>query len=255
MGALTHRPLPDDPTLAALDPDVRVAVAAAWRSRARNELSTSTLFASLTRSLVAVSAPLDIVRAAAAAVEDEVRHAEICATVARAYDPGGPPPAASPIVEAPHVESGGAPELAAVLFAVSQSCVNEGVACVYLQQCLADTERPLTRSAVRDILEDEIHHARFGWTLLASPFVRAEWRRGVGEALPTLLGRVADAWIRYDPSELAPIPAGHGTILGHAMAGVVREAYDELILPGFDAVNIDTRAAREWMRAYPALNP
>jgi hypothetical protein len=246
MPAPTHRPLPVDPSLEPLDGDVRAGVAAAWRSRARNELSTSTLFASLARSLVAASAPLEIVRAAAAAVEDEVRHAEICVHVARAYLPDGPPPEASRVVEAPEVESGAAPELAAVLFVVSQSCINEGVACAYLQRCLAEAEHPLARAAVRDILEDEIHHARFGWSLLTSPFMRAELRPGVAEALPTLLERIAGAWVAYDPSELPAVPAGHGTIRPDAMATVVREAYEELVLPGFDRVRVDTSAARAW---------
>lgn len=246
MNAPTHRRLPDDPGLDTLSAEVRAAVAAAWRSRSRNELSTSTVFASLTRSLVAVSAPLEIVRHAAAAVQDEVRHAEICAHVARAYRPDVSAPDPSPVVEAPLVEGGAVPELAAVLFAVSQSCINEGVACAYLKRCLAEAEHVLARAAVRDIFEDEVHHARFGWALITSRFLRAEWRDGIAAALPTLLDRVAAAWIGYDPRELASVPAGHGTIRASAMPDLVREAYETLVLPGFDEVGIDSRPARAW---------
>jgi hypothetical protein len=250
MTTLSHRPLPDDPAVGALDADTRARVAASWRGRARNELSTSTVFATLTRTLVGLGAPHAIVRQAALAVADEVRHAEICLHVARAYDAACPPVEPSPVVEAPPLTGRADHQLAGVLYVVMQSCINEGVATVYLQRSLEEAAYPLARAAVRDILEDEIHHARFGWSLLAGDFARPDWRAGVGAALPSLLARVADAWIGLYDAELAPVPAGHGTIGADAMRDVVRDAFEELILPGFDRVGIDTRAARA-SRAVP----
>jgi hypothetical protein len=244
MAVPTHRPLPEDPGIVSLDEGVRAGVAAAWRSRASNELATSTVFATLTRCLVSLRAPHEIVRHAALAVADEVRHAEICVHVAHVYWPQCPPPDPSPVVEEP--ARGQDPELAALLFAVMQSCINEGVASVYLQRCLTESRFPLAGAAVRDILEDEIHHARFGWSLLNSDVMRNSWRVAVAEALPTLLERVADAWMAHDASSLPTIPRGHGTIEKGAMSGVVCSAYEDLVLPGFEMVGIDTRSARSW---------
>ena len=242
----THRPLPDDPALATLGKEVRSAVALGWQRRARNELSTSTVFADLTRSLVGIAAPHALVLQAAAAVADEVRHAEICLHVARAYWPECPPPDPSPVAPALRTAPGDGAELATVLYVVLQSCLNEGVASAYLQRCLTEATSPLARAAVREILEDEIHHARLGWSLLASSTMHAQWRSDVAEALPTLLERVADAWTADDEDHLPHAPAGHGTIASREMAGVVRGAYEELILPGFDRVGVDSRRARAW---------
>jgi hypothetical protein len=249
MTVPTHRPLPDDPGIASLDERVRSSIAAAWRSRASNELTTSTVFATLTRCLVGLRAPHEIVRQAAVAVADEVRHAEICVHVARAYWSRCPAPDPGLVVDEP--ARGGDEDLTALLFAVMQSCVNEGVASVYLQRCLAESRYVLAHAAVRDILEDEIHHARFGWSLLSSNIMRSAWRTAVAEALPALLQRVSDAWMSQEASGLPAVPRGHGTIEKGAMSGVVRSAYEDLVLPGFEKVGIDAGQARAWAARQP----
>jgi hypothetical protein len=240
----THRPLPEDPGLCALAAAERAAVAEVWRQRARNELSTSAVFAGLTRSLVAVGAPHAIVRQAARAVDDEVRHAQICVHVALAYDPACAAPSPSVVSDAPRFT--GSDEVDANLFVVMQSCVNEGVAAAYLQRCLDEATSVLARAAVRDILADEIHHARFGWTWLATTGM-PQMRATIAEALPTLLRLVADAWLTDGDSPRPQTPRGHGIVDTVAVAQVVREAYDALILPGFDAAGIDSRPARAWV--------
>jgi hypothetical protein len=249
MTVPTHRPLPDDPDIASLDEGVRSSVAAAWRRRASNELTTSTVFATLTRCLVRLHAPHEIVRQAAVAVADEVRHAEICVHVARVYWPQCPPPEPGSVVDEP--AHGGDAELTAMLFAIMQSCINEGVASVYLQRCLAESRYALARAAVRDILEDEIHHARFGWSLLRSDIMRSTWQVAVAEALPELLQRVSDAWMAHEASGLPGVPRGHGTIEKGAMSGVVRSAYEDLVLPGFERVGVDADRGRAWAARSP----
>jgi hypothetical protein len=225
-----------------------------WRQRACNELSTSAVFASLTRSLVAVGAPHAIVRQAAAAVEDEVRHAQICVHVALAYDPACAPPPPSVVSEPPRFT--GSEDVDARLFVVMQSCVNEGVAAAYLQRCLDEATSVLARAAVRDILADEIHHARFGWTWLAAAGM-LEIRATIAEALPTLMRLVADAWLADGDTPRPQTPCGHGIIDAVTVANVVHEAYADLILPGFDAAGIDSRPARAWVRRRwaPASGP
>jgi hypothetical protein len=246
VAAPAHRPLPDDPGDVALTVAEREAVAVAWTSRARNELSTSGVFANLTRSLIALAADTALVRQAADAVADEVRHAEICVHVARAYAPACAAPAPSVLRDPPRF--GGSPELDVWLFVVLQSCINEGVATGYLQRCLDEACTPLARAAVRDILSDEIHHARLGWSLLASAKPSDSLRGDIAEALPTLLRMVADAWASPEREAPPPCPPGHGVVALCSVPEVVRATYDELILPGFDAVGIDTGPARRWTR-------
>jgi hypothetical protein len=245
----THRPLPDDPGVGALDAQTRARVARAWRARARNELSTSTVFASITRALVGLDAPHPIIRSAARAVADEVRHAEICVHVAGAYAGDAVVPEAGTVAIETTPASGDASDLAAVLFVVLQSCINEGVACAYLQACLSEATGLLARAAVRDILEDEIEHARFGWAFLSSPVVRPAWRDAIAEALPTLCNRVVDCWLDPGAGELVEIPVGHGAIDASALPGVVGSALRDLVLPGFAHVGIDVRRAERWLAA------
>jgi len=250
---MTHRALPEDPSLLQVPEAERSAIAASWRGRAKNELTTSTVFANLARALVGLQAPHAIVRLAAEAVADEVRHAEICMHVARAYSPGCAPPEASSVVEPARFN--GDPKLGTMLFAVTQSCINEGVAAVYLQRCLDEAEHPLARAAVRDILEDEIEHARFGWSLVASPFMRPAWRGDLAEALPTLLGLVADAWIAQHDEEPPLVPKGHGAISPPELARAVKNALDDLVVPGFARAGIDVSRARAWLavRRWPTV--
>jgi hypothetical protein len=244
MAAPTHRPLPDDLGDVAFAVGEREAVAAAWTSRARNELSTSGVFASLTRSLIALGADVALVRQAACAVVDEVRHAEICVHVARTYAPACDAPAPSELRDPPRF--GASEELDRWLFVVLQSCINEGVATGYLQRCLDEARTPVARAAVRDILSDEVHHARLGWSLLASGKAQSSVRADIAEALPTLLRMVTEAWTCPAPDSPPPPPVGHGIVALSALPEVVRTTYDELILPGFDSVGIDTRPARRW---------
>ncbi len=71
------------------------------------------------------------------------------------------------------------------------------------------------------------------------------WRSGVAGALPNLLERVARAWTTHDAA--APVsPNGHGNVAASAMPDVVRGACEDLILPGFDFVGVDTAPARAW---------
>jgi hypothetical protein len=243
---MSHRPLPDDAGLAVLSEDDRRAVARSWHRRARNELSTSTVFATITRALVALRAPREIIREAANAVPDEVRHAEICLHVARAYWPACPDIEPAEVVRASFESE---PNVNTILYVVMQSCINEGVATVYLQRSLDEAEHPLARAAVRDILTDEIHHARFGWTLLGSDAMQPEWRRPLSEAIPTRLERVAAAWLEQLGAH-GRVPANHGTIGVDEGRQVLRDAYDALILPGFETVGVDPGPGRRWVASH-----
>jgi hypothetical protein len=143
------------------------------------------------------SIPHAIVWQAATAAADEVRHAEICVHVACAYRPDCPSPEPSPVAEALPLVNGSEPELAAFLYVITHSCINEGVANVYLQRCLDEATFALARAAVRDIFADEIHHARFGWSLLTSDIMRAlvarQPERSAARAARARRGRVDDA--------------------------------------------------------------
>jgi hypothetical protein len=226
----------DDPTIAELTGDGRRALAERWASRATNELRTSTTFAEVRRGLVSLGAPDELVGRAERAIADETRHAGICRYVASRY-------AGCPIVEtaveptAPPRFSGASEREARVLHVVLHACLNEGFAVAYLGACLSAATAPLARAAVRELMRDEMQHARLGWAFLAwaSPA-----DRGLVEcALPALVAHAEGLWL--DATDYPEtLPAGHGCLDLAALRAVVEQAHAELIVPGFLHLGIST---------------
>ena len=239
-----------DSTIDALGAQDRELLSRRWLDRAHNELRTSTTFAELYRGLVALEASSELLVVAAAAVGDELRHAEICHAVAERY--AGHVLRKSPaLVTAAPRFTGCSDRDARVLHVVLHACLNEGVAAAYLGACLDDAASNLARIAVQSLLKDEIHHARLGWAFLAR--ANANDRALVAAALPELMHEVARLWLgAVDFPE--HLPQGHGCLGFAALRRVFTEAVADLILPGFDHAGIPTGQARTalakqpWMR-------
>jgi hypothetical protein len=240
----SHRPLPlEDAVIDRLGADARQCVAGRWADRASNELGTSTTFADIYRELVLLKAPPPVLEIAARAIDDELRHAQICHFVAERY--------AGREVGAPETRGTDPPRFAGcterqnwVLHVVLHGCLNEGVAVAYLGACLDDAESPLARAAIHDILEDEVVHARLGWAFIAAS--SDDDRRLIGEALPELLREIEKLWLR--PTDLPEnLPGGHGCLGLGRLRSVFRDAAAELLVPGFEHVGIETSKARQWL--------
>jgi hypothetical protein len=240
----SHRPLPaEDLVIDALDAETRRAVAERWAERADNELATSTTFAELYRGLVLLEADASLLAVAARGIEDELRHHVICRHVAERY--------AGKEVRAPRFRATAPPRFtgcsereARILHAVLHWCLNEGVAAAYLGACLEEAEGALARDTVRDILRDEVVHARLGWTFVSG--LSPSDRGLVSEALPQLLTEIETAW-RLSADSVRELPEGHGVIGPAAIRRVFGETVRELVLPGFDHIGIETAAAHAWL--------
>jgi len=243
-GVPSHRPLPaEDPVIDALGADARRAVANRWAERADNELATSTTFAELYRGLVLLEVDTSMLGVAARAVEDELRHHLICRHVAERYG-GADVPASRFRATGPPRFSGCTEREARILHTVLHLCLNEGVAAGYLGACLDEAEGPLVQGTIRDILRDEVVHARLGWTFVSalSPLDRTL----VTEALPQLLSEIEAAWLSLVASTDG-LPKGHGVIGPSEMRRVFGETLRELVLPGFEHVGVGTLPARAWL--------
>jgi hypothetical protein len=128
---------------------------------------------------------------------------------------------------------------------VLHSCVNETLATVCLTEGLEAAVSPTARAATHELLRDDVNHARIGWAHLASEHVDAGAKRHVGVALPTLLRLGRDAWLA-EPREDFDDPA-HGVLGSARFPRLMNKAFEDLVLPGFDYVGVDTRAGREWL--------
>jgi hypothetical protein len=185
------------------------------------------------------------------AVEDEPRHAELCRRLAEAYAGGPVSSPAPPEVEVPR-HDGVDPALRSHLHVVAMCCINETIACGFVEACLDAADGPLVKAIHREHLSDEIHHARVGWAHLASPRIDAATRAAIGAWLPRLL----DANLKHWEARIALLPAdgvpGHAFPPVPALVAAARAAVETLVLPGFDHVGVDTAAARTWFAAYAA---
>jgi hypothetical protein len=238
-----------DSSIDALGFDERALLRRRWLDRSRNELGTSTTFAELYRGLVALGAPFELLHSAAQAVEDELRHAEICHAVAERYAGQALVRSPATVTASPRF-SGCSERESRVLHVVLHACLSEGVAAAYLGACLDAAQSKVARVAVQSLLKDEIHHARLGWAFLAT--VKPNDRALVTAALPELLQELVRLWLG-DESYPEQLPAGHGCLSFADLRSVVADAVRDLILPGFEHASIPTVDARALFeeRAWP----
>jgi hypothetical protein len=241
----------DDPSVDALDVATRQALSLHWEARATSELRVASIFAVLARELFETGADAPVMTICARAVSDEVRHAEICRLLAERYgdrDVSWPSP--GPVPMPLH---GTAPErLRPTLRAVAMGCINETIASAWLDACLKDATSPLARAAIRELIADDVHHARLGWAHLGSSRVTAQTRTEIAAWLPRLLHTAALPWIAIAGDLPDGVPA-HGVPKAATTRATVEAAVRSVILPGFEALGVSIGPARTWVDEHLAV--
>lgn len=237
LEAAARRELPAvDPAILALSEGDRAVVAELWAARARSELGAAAVFAAAARGLFAEgggAVPHELLWLASRAVCDELRHAEICRYVASRYGVE-PPRAAPPVITEPPFGRG--------IHAVLNSALNETIGSAFLSACLEEADGILVRAALRELLTDEMDHARLGWALLATPGLGGAMRSEVEGRLPELIHIVRGAWFARAVELPKEIPRGHGGLPREEVLRVVEIAIRDVILPGFEHLGIRARA-------------
>lgn len=235
----------DDTSIDALDPSTRAIVARQWQGRAKAELRVASVFAVLARELFETGADPAVLQICARAVSDEVRHAEICRLVAERYaDRPIPWPPPGPVPMPSHARAPDA--LRPTLRATAMGCINETIACAWLEASLKDATSPLARAAIRELMADDVHHARLGWAHLASSRVTPQIRAQVAAWLPRLLRTAALPWVKKAEGYGEGLPA-HGHPSSHTTRAVVVQTLAEVVLPGLDRLGVATGPARAWI--------
>jgi hypothetical protein len=235
----------EDPSVDALDVATRQALSLHWEARATSELRVASIFAVLARELFETGADAPVMTICARAVSDEVRHAEICRLLAERYgDREVPWPSPGPVPMPLHAD---APEpLRPTLRAVAMGCINETIATAWLDACLKDATSPLARAAIRELIADDVHHARLGWAHLGSPRVTTETRSAIAAWLPRLLKTAALPWVAIADVSPHGIPA-HGVPSTETTRAAVASALRAVVLPGLEALGVPIGAARAWV--------
>jgi hypothetical protein len=237
-----------DETIAALDEPSRRHAAETSTRRAGLELHGAAAFTAVTQALLELRAPAAIVSLCANAIAEELRHSEIYLTIARAYaghEVEAPRPSA---IEVPRYSSAG-PDAERLLQVIGMCCVNETMACSFLELCYSGVKGAFVRGGIREILADEIRHARVGWAYLGSDDMGPAERLLISTWLLPIL---SDQWHHWR-NHIATLPevdlAEHGCPSATAIQTASLASIRELVLPGFARAGIDVSAATRWVDA------
>ncbi len=148
--------------------DVPAGVADQWRENGKTEHASVAAFARLTLDLMALGAPPRLVAAANQDALDEIRHTELCFSLAHALDGKAVSPA--PFPQAQRV--GTLPRsriLALARLAVDSlvdGALHEGVSARVIAKLARRTEVPAIRAALKEIAADEGRHTAHGWAVM-----------------------------------------------------------------------------------------
>jgi hypothetical protein len=224
-----------DSAAGGLDSAARRVLGELWARRAEGELHAATTFSGLHRDCLMFGVDAAIAQLCERAVEDERFHGALSLVIAEHYL-GAPVPPPVPPPTALRFESCAA-EVAPALRFLLHGALNETVAVVYLRQCHREATSPLVRTAVRELLHDEIDHSRVGWAYVASAASRAAVRESLCRELRALLAVVSDAWCQ--PLTSSAYPAGHGILSELHTRAVTEETLRAVVLPGLARFGIE----------------
>lgn len=244
-GKLTSRELPQDPSIDELPDAARAALADVWLRRAASERRVADAFVVVEGALTALGAGDELCDLARRAVDDEFRHAELSRVVASRYagaELDAPPRLALTVPGHP----GATESQCRVLHVVGHCCVNETIASAFLEVAFAGATAPLANAALRELLSDEIDHARIGWALLAS--VDVATRAVVARRLPSMAAATLRLW-RTSPRGYheGSLLAAHGVPSESAVEHAFGVAFRDLIVPGCEALELDVARLRAWV--------
>jgi hypothetical protein len=248
-GALTARPLPeDDPSIAALTSLQRERLAAIWLRRAAMERRVADSFAVIRDALVRRGAAGELVELAHRAIDDELRHEELSRVVASRFAGRDLPAPARLHLEVPE-HRGASPQLRDTLLVAGQCVFNETTASAYLELSLDHATGALAKSALRELLSDEIDHGRIGWAHLASLDERERAR--VGSWLLPMAWLNLREWRRETPDDPDHSEAltRHGVPPSATIQKALVDALRSLIVPGLEQLRMETSALRRWLDA------
>ena len=231
--AVARERLPDL-EIAGLDPAARAAIGRAWLEHAASERAEAISMARAAAYVLEREGPGDLHWIAARGAADELRHAAICAHVARAYAGDlAPLPAARHFASVPVAI---APEHARALHVIVQCCVQETLAAAYLERAFAAAEVALPRAALRVLFGDEIDHGRIGYAFAET--LSTSERTALRAPVATLLEVCVATWrerARALPTAAAP---EHGVLAASTIEQCVRDAAQRLVRPGLSRAGL-----------------
>lgn len=240
----------DLPTPLNLPEPERLAAIETWKARMLNEHVSARVFAAIIGQMMAAGLSASKQESVAGMIQDELRHGRQCAAVV--YALGG-----QPVVRLPELAN--VPEhrdvspLEGVLRNIlSISCLSETVAVSLITAEREQAGPEPLQLVLKQILADEVQHARFGWALLEE----------IHDALDAALkARLSDylvyAFAHLRAHELAHLPlnakpsdeaVAYGVCDGDDARTLFFQTVEEIIIPRLESFGFSAQLA--WQASY-----
>jgi hypothetical protein len=245
-GRVTQRELPvDDPAIPALSRSDREELALHWLARGASERRVGDAFEVILRVLREAQAPSELIQLAERAVDDEHRHAELSRIVASRFAGRDlPAPELLPLSLPRH--EGATDSLKRTLYVVGQCCFNETFASAVLENSLRAARGRLAQAALRELLSDEIDHARMGWAHVST--LDTQQRKVLSHWLIPLAQANVRMW-RETPRDYPTSEhlVEHGALSREMIDRALSTALRELVAPGFRELGVDTSVLEDYL--------
>ncbi|WP_437281257.1 ferritin-like domain-containing protein [Sorangium sp. So ce375] len=179
--------------LGALPPALVEEARLVWADRVRTEYQSIQIATRFLGEALAAGEPLDVSRAIAETVDEEIRHAALCSRMCAALGGRAPAPreVAAPLADLREVPL----DERVLASAISLFLIAEAFSVGYLLDLEARADHPVTRAVLAAIAGDEAEHEAFGPELVARKLrdlpsaKRAGWRVFTGRLVRGHLDR------------------------------------------------------------------
>ncbi len=242
---MTKTKVPEhDESISLLSDEDRRGISGFWLSRSSGERRVSDSMRVIRDSLQKLGEPAPLVAMAERAIDDELRHADLWHKGAKKFAPDGQ---GDPQYWPPFVPHYDAPdELRCRLYVFAECVFNETTASTFLQTCLRLARGPTAVAVLRELLADEIDHARIGWA-----FAARLSRSQKDEIQPWLVPMLGAHWNEWNRA-LHDVPdtyADHGIPPRADTVDAIVASLREVIVPGLEAHGFSSGRIRPWLLA------
>jgi hypothetical protein len=222
----------------------------ATRALARGEYAAVALFGAVSSALALNACPFDLVSAAARIPADEIRHAEYATRMMALLSGQELSKASIEVRQAALLKECVRPSTLSDLdiFMLELPAISESIATALLFECHQTARDPVLRAFYRNIVRDEVHHARLGWYYLAwrAPQWTAEERQRVADRAGEIVVQIED---KFSTGRDAPGPdASDARALGVLDTASQKVAISRLMesemVPALDRLGLG--ASRAW---------
>ena len=221
-----------------------------WHGRMVNEHVSARVFAGLIPQMMRAGLDAEWQAEVATMVSDELRHGRKCAAMVHAL--GGDPVAELPELQDVPIHTDVSPLEGFLRNIINISCMSETVAVALIGAEMHEADPPEMKETLKDILADEVQHARFGWKVLRelAPHMDDDMKERLSDYLVVAFKSVREHELHYLPDNGAPSDeaAAVGVCDGSEARQLFFETVNTVIIPGLEEHGLQAELA--WKASY-----